>query len=102
VNSRTTPYGAEVPQGSAVKTVEESSQQPGTPTLHAATRLAWASSLVAVSLAVLALPLIAAGPPQDWLSSFLLALALSVIGLVIATHRPHNPIGWLYCAAGLC
>jgi hypothetical protein len=64
--------------------------------------VAWAAFLLAVSLAVLALPLIAAGPPQDWVANFVFILVLSTIGLVIATHHPHNPIGWLYCAAGLC
>jgi hypothetical protein len=53
-------------------------------------------------LALLALPVIAAGPPQEWIGNFLLTLALTATGLVITTHRPHNPIGWLYSAAGLC
>jgi hypothetical protein len=82
--------------------VEGPAKQPGSRTLQAVTRLAWAVGLLAVSLALCALPLIAAGPPQEWVGNFLLTLALTATGLVIATHRPHNPIGWLYCAAGLC
>ena len=82
--------------------MEEPAKQPGARTLQAVTRLAWALALLAVSLTLSALPLLAAGPPQEWVGNFLLTLALTATGLVIATHRPHNPIGWLYCAAGLC
>jgi hypothetical protein len=82
--------------------VKEADKQPGSRTLQAVTRLAWALALLAVSLALCALPLLAAGPPQEWVGNFLLTLALAPTGLVIATHRPYNPIGWLYCAAGLC
>jgi hypothetical protein len=82
--------------------VEEPAKQPGSQTLQAVSRLAWALALLAVSLLLCALPLLAAGPPQEWVGNFLLTLALTATGLVIATHRPHNPIGWLYCTAGLC
>jgi hypothetical protein len=82
--------------------VEEPTKQSGSRTLQAVTQLAWALALLAVSLALCALPLLAAGPPQEWVGNFLLTLALTATGLVIATHRPRNPIGWLYCSAGLC
>jgi hypothetical protein len=82
--------------------VEEPAKQPGSRTPQAVTRLAWALALLAVSLALCALPLLAAGPPQEWVGNFLLTLVLTATGLVITTHRPHNPIGWLYSTAGLC
>jgi hypothetical protein len=30
-----------------------------------------------------------------------LAMAFSVVGTLIASHRPGNPIGWIFCAAAL-
>jgi hypothetical protein len=30
-----------------------------------------------------------------------LAVAFSVVGTLIASHRPGNPIGWIFCAAAL-
>jgi hypothetical protein len=29
------------------------------------------------------------------------AAVFSTVGAVIASRRPHNPVGWLFCAAGL-
>jgi two-component system NarL family sensor kinase len=101
-NARNDSLRAEASLDRQVTTVEEPGKQPGSRTLQTVTRLAWAVGLLAVSLALLGLPLIAAGPPQEWVGNFLLTLALTATGLVIAIHRPHNPIGWLYSAAGLC
>ena len=28
-------------------------------------------------------------------------VSFSVVGALIASHRPENPIGWLFCAAAL-
>jgi hypothetical protein len=30
-----------------------------------------------------------------------LAVAFSVVGALIASHRPANPIGWIFCAAAV-
>jgi hypothetical protein len=30
-----------------------------------------------------------------------LAVSFPVVGALIATHRPRNPIGWLFCAVGV-
>ena len=60
-----------------MKTVKEADREPGSRTLQAVTRLAWTVSLLAVSLALIALPVIAAGPPQEWVGNFLLTLALA-------------------------
>jgi hypothetical protein len=34
-------------------------------------------------------------------SSVVLAIPLSTVGAIVASRRPENPIGWLFCAAGL-
>jgi hypothetical protein len=31
----------------------------------------------------------------------LFAMSFPVVGALIATHRPHNPLGWIFCAVGL-
>jgi hypothetical protein len=36
----------------------------------------------------------------DGLIGPLLAVSFSVIGVVIASHRPGNPIGWIFLAVG--
>jgi hypothetical protein len=64
-----------------VSIVEEPAKQPGARTLQAVNRLAWALGLLAVSLTLCALPLLAAGPPQEWIGNFLLTLALTATGL---------------------
>jgi hypothetical protein len=69
-------------------------------------RLAW--GLCAVSLTLVILGLVYGA----WTHSLLAALALGapnaiwavsfpVVGALIATHRPRNPIGWLFCAVGV-
>src|SRR5215213_5878453 len=30
-----------------------------------------------------------------------LALSFPIVGALIATHRPDNPLGWIFCAVGL-
>jgi hypothetical protein len=71
-----------------------------------AARLAWGLCVVSLTLVVLGLVYGA------WSDSLLAALALGapnavlavsfpVVGAVIATHRPRNPIGWLFCAVGV-
>jgi hypothetical protein len=69
-------------------------------------RLAW--GLCAVSLTLVVLGLVY----EVWTHSLLAALAnhapnaiwavsFPVVGALIATHRPRNPIGWLFCAVGI-
>jgi hypothetical protein len=31
-----------------------------------------------------------------------LTVAFAVVGAIVASHRPENPIGWIFCAAALC
>ena len=68
-----------------------------------------ASPRTAVALGGLAVLLVAAAVPialrahqslsSGW-SSGLLALAFVVVGVVVATHQPHNVIGWLLLGGG--
>ena len=39
------------------------------------------------------------GPPIAHLA--IIAVSFSVVGALIASHRPENPIGWLFLAAAL-
>jgi UDP-N-acetylmuramyl pentapeptide phosphotransferase/UDP-N-acetylglucosamine-1-phosphate transferase len=84
---------------------------------RAAARLAW--SLAALSVAMFvggcALTVLslsdapATQPSSDWgtasalggLVIFLPFLAFPLVGALIASRRPHNPIGWICLAAGL-
>jgi hypothetical protein len=70
-------------------------------------RLAWALCAAGVTLAVLGL--LYAAWNYDSLASLLhgtvrsaiVAISVAVVGALIATHRPRNPIGWIFCAVGL-
>jgi len=68
--------------------------------------LAW--SLCALSLALTALSLVLLalnlahldGHLYDyWLEDTVLAVSLSIIGAIIASRLPANPLGWLFCVA---
>jgi hypothetical protein len=68
--------------------------------------LAW--SLCALSLALTALSLVLlalnlahldAHLYDYWLEDTVLAVSLSIIGAIIASRLPANPLGWLFCAA---
>jgi hypothetical protein len=79
---------------------------------RAATWLAWSMCLLCVALA--AAGLILALLNGHTLGEIFLAwfgpsvatlltqiVSFSVVGALIASHRPENPIGWLFCAAAL-
>jgi two-component system NarL family sensor kinase len=74
----------------------------------AAARLAWtvcALSLALAGLGVVFLVLSASTPiPLRFGfrgSDVIFALTFATVGAVIASRRPQNPVGWLFCAAGL-
>jgi hypothetical protein len=58
-------------------------------------------ALTALSLLLLALNL--SHPDAHlfnyWLENTVLAISFSIIGAIIASRLPANPLGWLYCAA---
>lgn len=66
-------------------------------------RLAWLLAGFAVLLAAIQLGVGLLNDAQyaDQLLSVLPFAGLVVVGALIAAHRPRNPIGWLFCAAGL-
>jgi hypothetical protein len=71
-----------------------------------ATRLAWslcAFSLVLTGLGVVLLVLNYSDPETDvygfWLENTILPINFSIIGAIIASRLPANPLGWLFCAA---
>ncbi len=61
-------------------------------------------ALTALSLYLLVLNLSDPDVPifEHWVDSTLAAISFSTVGAVIASRRlPDNPIGWLFCTAGL-
>jgi len=39
--------------------------------------------------------------PEPWIGHTVSALAFSLVGAVVGSRRPENPIGWLFCAIGV-
>jgi hypothetical protein len=72
------------------------------------TRLAlvlWGVSVALSSLGIVVLVLSASTPIPSRFgfrgSDAILAVVLATVGALIAVRRPHNPVGWLFGAAGL-
>jgi hypothetical protein len=73
---------------------------------RAATWLAWSLCVLSLTLTALALLLLALNLSHSvahvydyWLENAVLAVSFSIIGAIIATRLPANPLGWLFCAA---
>jgi hypothetical protein len=74
---------------------------------RAAAWLVWMLCAACLTLAVLGLGYGTQNYPS--LTAFLtgvvppalFAISFPVVGALIATHRPHNPLGWIFCAVGL-
>ena len=71
-----------------------------------ASRLAWSLctlSLVLTALSVVLLALNYSQPEANvygfWLENTILPVSFSIIGAIIASRLPVNPLGWLLCAA---
>ena len=73
-----------------------------------AARLAWALYLLCVGLAAGAL--LVCLPNGEGPIGFVMAgdaaivvlvVSFSVVGPIVASHRPANPIGWIFCTAAL-
>jgi hypothetical protein len=88
-------------------TVAQGAADPGRVLPRAAAWLVWVVSGVGVTLGVLALVygalnyhalntvLTSVAPLALWAMSF------PLVGAVIATHRPGNPLGWIFLLVGL-
>ena len=72
--------------------------------------IAWSLCLLCVTLAA-ASPILALlngrtldeiFAAEDIIMIATLTVAFSAVGAMIASHRPENPIGWIFCAAALC
>ena len=63
-----------------------------------------AGGLLLLTVAALAVSAgfgVAAGNLMDAFAFAPLLLAFAVVGAIVASHRPANPIGWLFLAEGL-
>ncbi len=66
--------------------------------------LAWSMWVLTVALVLLGLLLQYANDPSrllEQLSYMLPFLAFVTVGALVASRRPENPIGWIFCAVGL-
>jgi hypothetical protein len=71
-----------------------------------AARLAWSVCAISLALTALSLLLLALSLSYPntyifdyWLEDTIIAVSFSIIGAVIASRLPANPLGWLFCAA---
>ena len=76
--------------------------------IHRTAWVAWAIgtvSLVSTALAVLLLDRNLSSPDPHvfgfWVQGIVIPVTCSTVGVIIASRRPHHPIGWLFCAVGL-
>jgi hypothetical protein len=75
---------------------------------HTAARVAWIICAISLALATLDLVLVVLNSshpdiriPEPWPAHTVSAVAFSLVGAVVGSRRPENPIGWLFCAIGV-
>jgi hypothetical protein len=65
----------------------------------------WALSSTLTALSLLLLFLTSSYPNVNifdyWVESTLISVSCSTVGALIASRRPENPTGWIFCALGL-
>jgi hypothetical protein len=70
-----------------------------------AARLAWSLCALSLTLTTLSLLLLALNLSHPdvhvyfWVENTLVSASFSIIGAIIASRLPANPVGWLFCAA---
>ena len=75
---------------------------------HVAAWLAWPLCVLTLALTSLSVVLLALNFSQPntpiydfWLENTVFPISFSIIGAIIASRLPANPVGWLFCAAAL-
>ena len=75
---------------------------------RAATRLVWFLCALSLLLMVLSLILLTLNYSHSktnvygfWPENTVFTISFSIIGAIIASRLPANPLGWLFCAAGI-
>jgi hypothetical protein len=80
----------------------------GTISGHTASWLAWSACALSLALTALSVLLLVLLLRSDtpiyyyWLETSMVAIGYSTVGAIVASRLPESPIGWLFCAIGLC